>query len=160
METSEERNVDVNFDPLRREGETERGDESHGRHKREVDRFGGISNRMVTVGNRRKTRKLLKYRRCQGGTSEAVHDESSIDLSVTIEEMMDEVPSTSRGHSSGLSRLVIPDSDSDLEVVDVIKPKTRPPTNKAPVVIELGESDNDFDVPQSRANLKRSRKRI
>jgi len=162
METSEERNVDVNFDPLRREGETERGDESHGKHRREMDRFGGISNRLVAVGNRRKTRKLPKYRRYQGATSEDVHDESSIDLSVTREEMMDEVPSTSSGHRCGLSRLVIPDSDSDnsdIEVVDVIKPKSRKTTNKAPVVIELGESDNDFDVPQSRANLKRSRKR-
>jgi len=77
--------------------------------------------------------------------------------------MLDEVPSTSRGNSSGLTRLVIPDVDSDtddnsdLEVVDVIKPKTRKTTIKDQVVVELSDSENSDTEKPNTINAKISR---
>jgi len=99
---------------------------------REMDRLWGVRSRLGEDredGNRRrKNKKPSRYQRGQIDLSREVsvdgddqivdpgdvEAEAPIDLSVSREEV-EEQPSTSRGHSSGLTRLVIPDTDSETE---------------------------------------------
>ena len=160
-ENSERGSVAWAFAPWSREGDREgRRDDSYRGYRREMDRFWGIRNRLVEEreeGNRRKSKRPSKYQRYQGETSEdinvdevdtsdpvEVEVESPIDLSVSREEIADEVPSTSKGHSSGLTRLVIPDSDSDADDHNkdlVIDDVTEDSVNKEPSVANNQEQN-------------------
>lgn len=110
-------------------------EESQRDYRRELDRLWGLSPRREGSGDRDSRRKRKRPSRFQregtgGGLSfseEVLDDEASprpLDLSVTevspgheetisIEPGPEPGPSTSRGHNSGLTRLVIPDSGSE-----------------------------------------------